>query len=106
MAANAVISAGAIVALDASGDAIPGDLIAAGATVIRGVACEGKANTGGGAGDETVNVWRGTYRFKNSIAGDAITRSEIGDTDRPVVDANGVEQSVSNFGGGAARPGT
>lgn len=77
--ADAVIYQGALVVLDASGDAMPGDTIANGATVTRGVAFQGKDNTGGADGAITVEVRRGTFRFNNSSAGDLITRAHIGD---------------------------
>ena len=68
---------GALVVLDANGFAMPGDTIANGASEPRGVAQHGIDNTGGADGATSINVWRGTFRFKNS-AGDAITRADIG----------------------------
>lgn len=78
VAADAVIYAGAIVMLNASGDATQG-------ATATGQLCVGRAeeqvdNTGGAAGAKTVKVRKGVFRWANSAAGDAITKAEIGDT--------------------------
>jgi hypothetical protein len=75
VAANAVIYAGALVALNASGFLVPGTaattLKADGkaAETVRGTAVNGEV---------TCQVERGVFRFANSAAGDAITRADIG----------------------------
>lgn len=97
---DAVIYEGALVVLDASGDAMPGALIAAGATVTRGVAFEGKDNTGGADGAISIAVRRGTFRFKNSASADLITRAHIGDTcyvvdDETVALTNGTNTRIA-----------
>lgn len=79
MAADAVIYQGALVVLNAAGNAIPGTTIAGGAAVTRGVAVAGKSNTGGAIGAERIETRRGCFRFKNSASTDAITKAEIGD---------------------------
>jgi hypothetical protein len=75
----AVIFRGALVVLDAAGDAMPGDTVANGAAVARGVAMEAADNTDGADGAISVPVMRGCFRFANSAAGDLITRAHIGD---------------------------
>lgn len=77
VAAAKKIYAGALVALDASGNATPG----AAATTLIGL---GRAeslvdNSAGSAGDVSVEVRKGVFRFGNSASGDLITRAEIGD---------------------------
>lgn len=94
----AVIYKGALVVLDASGDAMPGNTIANGAAVVRGVAATAADNTDGGDGAIRVEVMRGCFRFANSSSTDAITRAEIGDT-AYVVD----DQTVAKTDGSSAR---
>lgn len=77
---DAVIYDGALVVLDAAGDAMAGGLIAAGASVVRGVALEGKDNTGGADGAITIESRRGLFRFANSAGADEIDRTDIGGT--------------------------
>lgn len=73
--AAAKVYGGAIACLDATGFGVPG---ATSATLIAmGVAQAQADNSGGANGDVSVEVKRGTYRFKNSAAGDAIGRTEI-----------------------------
>ena len=75
---NAVnIFPGAMVVLDANGNAKPAvtELNA----VPVGRAEEAADNTNGAAGDISVNVKRGVFRYENSSAGDEITRAHIGD---------------------------
>lgn len=85
VAASAVIYAGALVALDAAGNAVPG----ATATTLKavGVAQAQVNNSGGAAGALRVEVRRGVYLFTNSAAADEITRAEIGGTAYIVDDA-------------------
>ena len=77
VAATTKIYAGAIVMLNASGDATKG-------AAATGQICVGRAeelvdNTGG-AGAKTVKVRKGVFRWANSASTDAITKAEIGDT--------------------------
>lgn len=96
MAAATEIFAGALTALDASGNATPGatatDLTAA------GVAQEHVDNSSGSAGDKTVKVRRGVFRFKNSAGADEITAAEIG-SDCYIVD----DETVAKTDGTATR---
>lgn len=84
--------AGALVCLDASGWAVPG---AAATTLIAIGRAEDLADNSAGAnGAINVTARRGVFRWKNSAAGDAITRAEIGDTcyvvdDETVAKTNG-----------------
>ena len=83
------IFAGAIVMLNAAGDARPGE------TALnlkpRGVAKEQVDNTAGAAGDKTIQTMKGTHRFTND---GTITRADISGTayvvdDQTVADTNG-----------------
>jgi len=75
VAAAATIFAGALVCLDAAGNAVPG------ATAVnlkaRGRAEEAVDNSAGVAGAKTVKTKRGTFRFENSAGGDEITATDI-----------------------------
>lgn len=95
MAANVTIFGGALVCLDASGNAVPG----ATSTTLkaRGVAQERKAN-GATVGAETIRTFPGVYRFANSAAGDLVTRADIGAT-AYIVD----DQTVAKTNGGNTR---
>lgn len=77
VAAATQIHLGALVALNA-GNAVPGATATGRPTV--GVAREAVDNSAGAAGEKSVKVRRGTYRFNNSAAGDAITAADIGST--------------------------
>lgn len=74
--ASAVLHAGAMVAIDATGMAVP----FATATTLKGVGVAKKRadNTGGADGAITVKVDAGIWRMANSAAGDAIARTDIG----------------------------
>lgn len=76
MAANAVIFAGALVVTNAAGNAAPGSV----APTLKGAgrASQFADNTGGSIGDKRAEVEVGTFRFKNSSAGDAITLADRG----------------------------
>lgn len=78
IAASTVIFAGALVCLNAAGNAVPG----ATATTLkaRGVAQEYVNNSSGAAGDARIETRRGVFPFDNSAAGDEITRADIGNT--------------------------
>lgn len=75
VAANAVIYAGALVVLDAARNAAPGST--ATGLVAAGRAEEAVDNTGGAAGDKTVQVRTGVFRFAND---GSISRANIGGT--------------------------
>lgn len=78
VAASTVIYAGALVCLNAAGNAVPGST----ATTLkpRGVAQEHVDNSAGVAGDVRVESRRGVFPFDNSAAADEITRADIGTT--------------------------
>jgi hypothetical protein len=77
VAASVTIFAGSLVCLDASGNAVPG--ATATTLIARGRAEEQVDNASGSAGDKTVNVRPGVFRFANH-GGDAIDRADIGGT--------------------------
>lgn len=85
VAAAVLIFAGALVALDAAGNAVPAGTAGSGAAV--GVAQAVADNSAGAAGDINVDVRVGTFRFDNSAAGDLIARTDIGATAYVVDDA-------------------
>jgi len=76
VAAAKLIYSGALVARDASGNATPG----ATATTLIGVGrAEARAdNSAGSAGDISVDVRKGVFRFANSASADQLTRADIG----------------------------
>lgn len=96
VAAATIIYAGALVALNAAGDAVP----AAAALGLRAVGrAEARVdNSAGAAGDLSVELGRGVFRFANSAAGDAIARADIG-TYVYLVD----DQTVAKTSGNGAR---
>ncbi|NKB37867.1 MAG: hypothetical protein GKR93_11985 [Gammaproteobacteria bacterium] len=75
VAAASIIYAGALVALNAAGDAVPGSV----ATTLKAAGrCETQAdNSAGSAADISVNVLKGTFKFKNHGA-DAIDKADVG----------------------------
>ena len=78
VAAATKIYAGALVCLNAAGDAVPGST----ATTLTAVgrADQHVDNSGGAAGDLTVDVRRGVFRFGNSAGADEIGAEDIGST--------------------------
>ena len=74
VAAASKIYAGALVMLNAAGDAVPAS--AASALTVAGVAEEQVDNSAGAAGDKTVKVRKGAFRFEN---GDAIAAADVGE---------------------------
>lgn len=96
VAAAKKIFAGSLVARDSSGNATPG----ATATTLLGVgrAEEYVDNSAGAAGDKSVNIRKGVYRFANSASGDLIARADIGN-DCYIVD----DQTVAKTNGGSTR---
>lgn len=93
MAANVLLFAGAIVMLDAAGNAIPGKT-ATGLTP-RGVAQEQVDNSAGIAGAAHITSRSGCHRFKND---GSVTRAHIGAM-AYVID----DETVANSDGGSAR---
>jgi hypothetical protein len=92
VAANVRCFAGTIACVDANGRFTPG----ATATTLRarGVFIAEANNTGGAAGAISAEAERGTFRFDNSAAGDAIAAADIGTTcfivdDQTVAKTNG-----------------
>lgn len=95
VAADTLIHAGALVALDA-GAAIPG-------ATDTGLVAVGRAdaradNTGGAAGDVAVKVRRGVFRFANSASADEIALADVGST-AFIVD----DQTVAKTDGSSSR---
>jgi len=91
VAAATVIHAGALVALDASGNAVPGST--ATTLTAAGRAEEAVDNSAGAAGDLSVTVRRGVFRYANEPT-DLVTRADIGATcyivdDQTVARTNG-----------------
>lgn len=87
---------GSIVALNSSGYATKGAV----ATTLRaaGVAEETVDNSAGSAGDKTINVKRGTFKFANSASTDQITLADYGKACYIVDD-----QTVAKTDGSSAR---
>lgn len=96
VAAATVIYAGALVALDASGNATKG--ATATGLVGLGRAEEAADNAAGDAGDIEVRVRRGIFRWQNSAGEDEIDRASIGDACWIVDD-----HTVAKTTGGATR---
>ncbi|SMF83018.1 hypothetical protein SAMN06265365_14837 [Tistlia consotensis] len=96
VAAAKTCYAGGLAALDANGNATPG----ATATTLLGIGRfeETVDNSGGAAGDLTVKVKRGVFRFANSASTDEITAAEIG-ADCYIVD----DQTVAKTDGSSTR---
>lgn len=96
VAADAVIYTGALVCLNAAGNAVPGST----ATTLkaRGVATDRVDNTGGSAGDKRVTSQVGVFAFANSASADEITRADIGGT-AYIVD----DQTVAKTNGSSTR---
>ncbi|PKG73174.1 hypothetical protein CXF86_19180 [Shewanella sp. GutCb] len=93
MAAAVLFYAGAIVMLDAAGNAVPGQT--ATGLKSRGVATEQISNLGGIAGAESVSSVNGCHRFINDSS---ITRADIGNA-AYVVD----DETVAKTDGGSTR---
>ena len=94
--ADAVIFAGSMVAL-AAGLAVP-------ASATAGLVVDGRASArvdarGKPDGEEVIDVEKGTYRFANSAAADAITIADIGKSAYAADD-----QTVAKTDGGGTRP--
>jgi len=89
VAAAKKVFAGAIVMLDALGNATPG--ATATGLIARGVAQKNVDNSGGAAGAVTVSSMKGCFRFKNDAS---VTRTDIGKT-AYVVD----DETVANTDG-------
>ncbi|PAL25482.1 hypothetical protein [Sphingopyxis sp. GW247-27LB] len=96
VAADKKIFLGALVCLSATGYATPG--ATATTLVADGIAMSSADNTDGADGDIRVDVRKGTFPFKNSAAGDAITIADIG-SDCYIVD----DQTVAKTDGATTR---
>ncbi len=97
VAAGAKIFAGALVVLDAAGNAAPA-ATATGLTA-RGVAQEQVDNSGGGAGDLTVRTRAGIFPFAND---GSVSRADIGGT-AWIVDDQTVANNDGDTGAGPTR---
>jgi hypothetical protein len=93
VAASKKVFAGAIVMLDALGNATPG--ATATGLIARGVAQENVDNSNGVAGAAAVSSMKGCFRFKNDAS---VTRTDIGKT-AFVVD----DETVANTDGTGTR---
>lgn len=78
VAASTKIYAGGHVCVNAAGYAVP--MTATTGLQAMGVASETVDNTSGAAGDKTVPVVEGVFKFKNSSSGDLIAQANINDT--------------------------
>lgn len=94
VAAGAVIYAGALVAINSSGYAVPFSV----STTLKGGGRAERAvnNTGGAAGDQSVDVRVGTFRYANSASADLITRADIGNDCYGVDDQTVAKTSGTN----------
>lgn len=77
VAAATILYVGALVCLNAAGNAVPG--ATATGLVARGICTERADNASGDAGDQHVDTEPGVFAFKNSAAADEIDRSHIGE---------------------------
>lgn len=96
VAASTKIFAGSLVAINASGYAVPGST----STTLKGAGRAEQAvdNSGGSAGALTVEVRKGVFLFGNSASADLITIADIGN-DCYIVD----DQTVAKTNGSATR---
>lgn len=76
VAASTQIYLGALVVLNAAGNAVPGST--ATGLKVRGIATEQVDNSTGAAGDKLVPTRTGIFLFKNSASADLIARADIG----------------------------
>ena len=76
--ASTKVYAGGIACRNATGFAVPGST----ATTLKalGVFAEQVDNSGGGDGDKTAQIRKGTFCFDNSTSTDAITSADIGNS--------------------------
>nr|WP_298099757.1 hypothetical protein [uncultured Shinella sp.] len=93
-AASAVLFAGAMGAVNASGQAVPMST----ALNLKGAGRVERRvdNTGGAAGAKSVEIYAGIFRFDNSTAGDAITKADIGSDCYGVDDQTVAKTSATN----------
>ncbi|HTF96506.1 MAG TPA: hypothetical protein VL995_10260 [Cellvibrio sp.] len=94
VAANTRIFLGALVVLNAAGNAAPGS--AATGLKARGVALDQVDNLTGAAGDKRVETRTGVFPFKNSSSADLIARADIGADCYIVDDETVAKTSASN----------
>jgi hypothetical protein len=93
LAASAKIYAGSMVAINTAGYAVRG--VNTADFRIAGRAEEQVDNSTGSAGDKSIRVEEGVYKWNNATAGDAVTQAEIG---HPVyvLDDNTVTKTAGN----------
>lgn len=96
VAASTKIYLGALVVLNAAGNAAPGT--AATGLKVRGIAAEQVDNSAGAIGDKRVETRTGIFPFKNSASADLIARADIG-TDCYIVD----DETVAKTSGSSTR---
>lgn len=96
VAADAVIHAGGLVALNSSGFLVPGSV----ATTLKAVGRAEKSvnNTDGANGAVTAPVKRGVFNYKNSTSTDAIALADVG-SNCYIVD----DETVAKTDGSSAR---
>lgn len=99
VAAATEIFEGSLVALDASGNAVP---MPEAAGKIAAGRCEEYVDNPGNAGDEKVKVKSGVFRFENSAGVDEITKAQIGDScfgvdDQTVAKTVGGGRSIAGY---------
>lgn len=94
VAANVILFAGAMAAINASGFAVP----VTAATNLKGAGRVEKrvTNTGGAAGAQRVKIRAGIFRYGNSTAADAITLADIGSDAYGVDDQTVAKTSATN----------
>ncbi|MBS0212315.1 MAG: hypothetical protein JSR26_03925 [Proteobacteria bacterium] len=94
--AATLIYLGSMVAINATGNAVPASATAA--NITRGVSTVARAdNSAGAAGAINVDTQRGVFQFANSSGGDALARTNIG-ANCYVVDEHTVAKT-NNSGG-------
>lgn len=74
-AASTLIYAGALVAINAAGNAVP---FSTATTLKPAGRAERRVDNTGAAGEQSVEVSAGIFRFANSAAADLITKADIG----------------------------
>jgi hypothetical protein len=96
VAASVVVYKGALVMLDAAGNATPG--AAATGQIAAGLAIQHADNAAGSPGAVHVTVEKGVFRFANSAAADEIFQADVGG-DCFIVD----DQTVAKTNGSSSR---
>lgn len=91
--AGATIYAGAMVAIDAAGWAVPAAAVAAHRVIGR---AEARVAGGATSGANLVRVKTGVFKYANSAAGDLIARADIGQPAYVVDDQTVAKTSATN----------